>query len=156
MAYPPQEIPKNLKDDQENQKNKMRRHHHDFGETKQKLLSTHYNSEYNKPLHLDYLKQGQIKEDIMKRVAELRSSHIIFGKENLGYKTTQGQSFSEKPIDSFERKDNTSSMKSNFSLGNVRPDYQTMNQQFYIEQPFSKNTLAAETMRELRGIVIYL
>ena len=59
-------------------------------------------------------------------------------------------------IDSFERKDSTSSMKSNFCLGNVRPDYQTMNQQFYIEQPYSKNTLAAETMRELRGTLTNL
>lgn len=141
----------NLKNEQDFQRSKMRRHHHNFEETKQKMMTTHYNQEYNREYPRDALLQGISKEDLLKKVVELRNSHIVFGKENVPYKTVQSASYNQKPINPFERVQNKEITKTNFILGDHRPDYQTLNQQFYTEQPYSKNTLAEETKRELRG-----
>ena len=153
LAYPKQEIPLNLKDEQDFQRNKMRQHHHNFEETKQKMMTTHYNTEYNKEYPKDALMQGISKEDLMKKVVELRNSHIIFGKENVPYRTVQHSSYNQKPIDPFERVQNKEITKTNFILGDYKPDYQTLNSQFFVEQPYSKNTIAEETKRELRGFL---
>ena len=155
MAFTKQEIPLNLKDEQDFQRNKMRRHHHNFEETKQKLMTTHYNQQYNKDYPKDALLQGSSKEELMKKVVELRNSHIVFGKENVPYKTIQNCSYGAVPANNFERVQNKEITKTNFILGDYRPDYQTLNQQFFVEQPYSKNTIAEDTKRELRGMLFY-
>jgi len=134
----------------------MRKHHHNFEETKQKMMTTHYNIEYNREYPKDSFLQGNSKEELMKKAVELRNSHIIFGKENVPYKTVQHSSYNTKPIDPFERIQNKEITKTNFILGDHRPDYQTLNQQFFVEQPYSKNNIAEETKQELRGYLILL
>lgn len=151
LAYPRLDIPTNLKDEQDLQRNKMRRHHHNFEETKQKMMTTHYNQEYNREYPKESLSPGISKEELGKKVVELRNSHIVFGKENVPYKTVQHSSFNPKPLDPFVRVQNKEITKTNFILGDHRPDYQTLNQQFFVEQPYSKNCLAEETKQELRG-----
>ena len=88
----------------------------------------------------------------MQRVVELRNSHIIFGKENVPYKTVQNTSYNPKSLNSLDRAPNPGLMRTNFRFGDTKTDYQTINQEFFVEQPYSKNTIAADTMRELRGL----
>ena len=58
----------------------MRAHHHDFAESKNKIMRTFYNEQYQQ---YDASKIGheQTQKEIQDRAVGLRQSHIILGKE---------------------------------------------------------------------------
>lgn len=59
----------------------MRAHHHNFAESENVVMTTHYNQQFNKEIDPAALKQGIPASELKQKVVDLRNSHIILGKE---------------------------------------------------------------------------
>ncbi|KAL4505331.1 hypothetical protein ABPG72_002393 [Tetrahymena utriculariae] len=150
LVYNQKPLQKDLQHERDAQKAKMRAHHHNFAESTNIVMTTHYNDQYNKDVDPQALKQGIPAAELKQKVVDLRNSHIILGKEYLPMVTTQQNDYSQKPEAKREAV-NPLLQQSHFQLGNSGPDFKTTNNQFHDRQPLVENKLAEETKKDLRA-----
>ncbi|KAM3126821.1 hypothetical protein pb186bvf_021075 [Paramecium bursaria] len=133
----------NIQNEQDEQKAKMRAHHHNFAESDHKMMQTHYNQQYSKP-EMTYQKQ----ENNMDRV--LRSSNIVFGKEKLPMVTIQQEDYAKKQTGA-QPPTKPAFQSSHFALGDAKRDFTTINQEYLIPQKMEQNPFAEENRQNLRA-----
>lgn len=88
---------KNLQHDRDQQKAKMRAHNHNFAESTNLVMTTHYNDQFNKDVDPSALKQAISTSQIKQKVIDLRNSHIVLGKDIIPMQTTQQIDYNAKP-----------------------------------------------------------
>lgn len=140
------------KHEQEVQKNKMRKHNHDFTETHKKQFSSEYNANFNKQNDPNSLKQALTSQELRQKVIDLRKSHVVLGED---YKPMQSvaQADYQSKQGSYvaPANDNVNIRRTNFKLGVTQDDYVSMNQQYYVAHPTQKSEFQGALGQDLRG-----
>jgi hypothetical protein len=153
INFPEKHIPVGLhKQEQEEQKNKMRKHNHDFTETSKKQFASEYHATYNKLNDPASLKQALSARELQQKVVDLRKSHVVLGEDfhpmksiaQIDYQSKKGGLV--KPAN-----DNVNIRRTNFQLGVTPNEFASMYQQSFVPHPAQKSELQGSLMKELRA-----
>ncbi len=149
-------IPAGLhKREQEEQKNKMRKHNHDFTETTKKHFSSEYNNNYNKEQDVSSLKQGLTPQELRQKVIDLRKSHVVLGEDYKPMQSLAQADYQSKQAHILPpANDNVNIRRTNFKLGNDQGDLASMYQSYYVKHPKQKTESFEALGQDLRGIII--
>jgi hypothetical protein len=141
------------KQEQEDQKNKMRKHNFVFGETDKPHYSSVYNKEYNKEFNPDDFKQGLSAEALKQKVVDLRKSTVCFGADQHPMTSIHMSDYTSKNAHLLPpANDNVAIRKTNFVLGETPTDFQSVSQHYYVEhRDAEKPVCNKELSRELRA-----
>jgi len=151
--FPEKHIPIGLhKQEQEEQKNKMRKHNHDFTETHKKQFASEYHANYNKLNDPSCLKQALSARELQQKVVDLRKSHVVLGEDfnpmksiaQIDYQSKKGGLV--KPAN-----DNVNIRRTNFQLGNASNDMASMYQQSFVPHAAQRSESQGALMKDLRA-----
>jgi len=140
------------KQEQEEQKNKMRKHNHDFTETSKKHFSSEYNTNFNKQNDPSSLRQALSAKELQQKVVDLRKSHVILGEDfnpmrsiaQIDYQSKQGGLVAPA-------NDNVNIRKTNFQLGVAPGEFASMYRDNYVAHPPQKSEYQGALIQELRA-----
>jgi len=140
------------KHEQEVQKNKMRKHNHDFTETNKKMFSSEYNNHFNKQYDPKSLKPALSAKELQQKVIDLRKSHVVLGEDfNPMRSIAQIDYQSKKTGLVAPANDNVNIRRTNFQLGVAEPDYASMYQANFVPHPTQKSEYQANLGQDLRA-----
>jgi hypothetical protein len=142
------------REEQEEAKNKMIKHNHDFTETHAKNYSSVYNATFNKEIDPAHLHQGLTGDQLKQKVVELRKSHVVFGADQHPMKTVAMIDYPSKSGEMLPpSNDNVAIRKTNFVLGSNKNEYSTTHNDYFSEQELPKDNYALfEALKtDLRG-----
>lgn len=148
LTYVTHDIPQNLRSLQDEQCKKMRTHHHTFKESTNDAVSSVYNSTFNK--NFDPKSYSVDRNETKLRLAELRNSNIVLGKNNIHMSSVSKGSYGPKEMPNIRKVDIDNS-KTNFDFGSQRPEFQTTNSMFHTEQPLIPAKMPLETLQNMRS-----
>ena len=141
------------KQEQEEQKNKMRKHNHDFTETNKKHFASEYNANYSKTADADSLKQGLTAQELRQKVVDLRKSHVVLGEDFKPMKSIAQTDYVSKQGHILPpANDNVAIRRTNFQLGNEQGDMASIYQSYYVKHPKQKTESLGALGQDLRGI----
>jgi hypothetical protein len=131
----PKEISDAAKKEQRAQVNKMRQHNHEFRDLKQPMLNSSYNQSFNKEFSPSDLAQASSKEDLKKKVVDLRQTNLVLGQDPNKINSTSRASYvhhkDARPVNPDPNKWQLTS----FSLGNQVNEPKTISQEYFVEHP---------------------
>ena len=140
------------KQEQEEQKVKMRKHNHDFAETSKKQFSSEYNHNFNKQGDPASLKQALTSSELRQKVIDLRKSHVVLGEDYNPMRSIAQIDYQSKQSAAVApANDNVNIRKTNFQLGVAPNDFNSMYQQTYVPHPAQQSNYQAALGQDLRG-----
>lgn len=152
INFPEKHIPVGLhKHEQEVQKNKMRKHNHDFTETSKKQFASEYHANYkaNDP---QSLKQALSARELQQKVVDLRKSHVVLGEDFNPMRSIAQIDYQSKKTGLVKpANDNVNIRRTNFQLGTAPADLASMYQQSFVPHATQKNEHQGSLMNDLRA-----
>jgi len=140
------------KQEQEVQKNKMRKHNHDFTETHKKQFSSEYNANFNKLNDPTSLKQGLTSQELKQKVIDLRKSHVVLGEDYKPMQSVAQADYKSKQSSYVPpANDNVNIRRTNFKLGGAQDEYISVSQQYFVAHPPQKSDFQGALGQDLRA-----
>jgi len=140
------------KREQEEQKNKMRKHNHDFTETHKKQFSSEYNNNFNKQIDPNSLKQALTSQELRQKVIDLRKSHVVLGEDYKPMQSVAQADYQSKQSHFVApANDNVNIRRTNFQFGVTQDEYVSMSQQYFVAHPPQKSNFQGALGQDLRA-----
>jgi len=140
------------KHEQEVQKNKMRKHNHDFTETSKKHFASEYHANYNKLNDPASLKQALSARELQQKVVDLRKSHVVLGEDFNPMRSVAQIDYQSKKTGLVKpANDNVNIRRTNFQLGTAPANFASMYQENFVPHPSTKSELQGGLMKDLRA-----